>query len=1044
VQGTVFDPAGAIVQGATITLRSLDTNQAHTFTTRGDGVYLFAAVPPGRYALSAEANGFAKVITQLATTSNATVTQNIKLTIAAGGATVEVNALAAAQFDISDSQLDTTRSASEVDGLPIESRTVTSLIALEPGVQPMYTAGRGSLVKVAGAQTGLFTANGGRPESSNIEIDFIDANDWEFGGIAVGAEPAPDFVEEFKVIASNAPAEYGIKSGGEALFVTRTGSNAWHGDAYNFLQNNDLNARDYFDTTGSATRIDQNNYGFSSGGAVRRDKTFFFGGWEQLKTIGGGFTTLALVPSNAAIATVTDSVIRNLLKTYVPAATGSTSNPDVGTVSQQFSAPDKSYQFILRGDEHFSDRHNLSLRYLQTTGTEILTFPAFNTLVGYDSNLHNESRNANITDTFSFRPSIVNQLRIGYDRSIALLPPENGLQSPRFTITGLVGFGALPYFPQGRIFNVFQLNDVVSYIAGKHLLKFGFDGRKIQDNSVNATNARGSFGFDSLSDFLAGQLTSWSQAFGPTTLGFRTNLFSVFAQDDYKLRPNLTINLGVRWEYQGSLGEAHNNISVLDSSLTGTIGNAGTGALGAFHLGNPAVQANPANFAPRVGFNWNPGNGNLAVRGGYGIYWDSFTFTPLSDVRTNPPLDYSFALSGNASFQGSNNFDNLVNGTAPIIVQAQKQLGSFGNLTNFGSLDTVNRKLRNPYTQRYNLDLEYKLASSTVATIAYVGAKATHLPLLIPSNSVVNRPAPATSQSDELARLAQFQAAFNSENGPGNNRLDPRFDQVNLYTDLASSNYNALQVGLRHSVRYGLSLQASYTWSKSIDDSSSNNPTQDADDNGFPQNPKALNRERAVSNFDVPQRVVVTSVWNIPFFQNRQDLASNLALKGWSFQTVNTWQSGIPGTILAGPVQGITDVNLDGNYIPNGDDNTRANLNPGGIGFKLNDAASIAAQTKYSQPLLGNNGTSGRDTQRLLDILDFDWAAQKEWKLSDGGTLSSGPWALQFRTEAYNIFNHPYLEPSGDNWRTVSSTGFGILNSSAPPRNLQLALRLVW
>jgi hypothetical protein len=265
-----------------------------------------------------------------------------------------------------------------------------------------------------------------------------------------------------------------------------------------------------------------------------------------------------------------------------------------------------------------------------------------------------------------------------------------------------------------------------------------------------------------------------------------------------------------------------------------------------------------------------------------------------------------------------------------------------------------------------------------------------------------------------------------------------------LYTDLASSNYNALQVALRHSLRYGLNLQASYTWSKSIDNSSSNNPTQDANDNGFAQDPKALNRERAVSNLDVPHRVIVTSVWNLPFFESRHDLASSLFLKDWSFETINSWQSGVPGTILSGAVQGITDVNLDGNYIPNGDDNTRANLNQGGHGFKLNNAASIVAQTKYSQPLLGNAGTSGRNTQRLRDILDFDWAAQKEWKIRQSGVLNSGPWALQFRTEAYNIFNHPYLKPSGDNWRTVSSAGFGLLNSAAPSRNLQFALRVVW
>ncbi len=1046
VQGTIFDPSGAVVHEAQVTLRSVETNAVRTFTTGEDGVYVFSAVTPGRYELVTEAQGFAKVVTLLATTSNATLNQNVKLAVSAQGATVTVEALAASAFHTSDAQLDTTRGDLEINSLPVAGRDLTTTFALEPGVQPMYTAGRGSLVKVAGAQTGLITANGGRPEASNVEIDFTDANDWEFGGIAVGAAPVPDFVQELKIIASNPSAEYGVKSNGEIQFVTKSGTNFWHGDAYDYLANDALNARDYFDTRGKATRTDRNNYGFSTGGAVIKDKTFLFGGWEQLKAIGGGFTTQALVPTQAARDTATDPVAAQLLQTYVPLPTGPSPNgdPDVGTVSSQFSAPTNSYQFLIRGDQKFSDKHNLAIRYFQSTGTSILDFPAFNTLSGFDSNLHNESRNANITDTYAFTPATVNQLRLGYNRSIALLPPQNGLESPRFTVVGLVGFGALPYFPQGRIFNIFQLNDVVSRAAGRHLLKFGFDGRKIQDNSVNATNGRGSFVFASLDDFLAGQPTTWSQAFGPTTLGFRTNVFSLFAQDDYKLRPNLTINLGLRWEYQGALDEAHGQISVLDPALTGSIGNAGEGALGAFHLGNPSVNSNPANFAPRLGVAWNPNGGKLVVRAGYGIVWNTFTFTPLSSARTNPPLNYNFGLNGAAAFQGQNNFDSLVNGTAPIIVQAQQQLGSFGDLTNFGSLSTVNRNLKNAYVQQYNLGFEYRLAPATVASVAYVGAKGTHLPVVIPVNSVVGGPAPATSAQDELNRLAEFQAAFQSENGPGNNRLDPRFNQVNLNTDAASSSYSSLQLGLRHSLKYGLTLQGSYTWSKSIDDSSSSNPTQDSNDNGFPQNAKALFLDRAVSNYDVPHRIVITSVWNVPFFNGRSGLLSNLLLKGWSFQTVNTWQSGIPGTILSGPVQGITDVNLDGNFITNGDDNTRANFNPSGTGFSLNNPASIAAQTQYSQPLLGNNGTSGRNTVRLRNLVNFDWAFQKEWQLKESGVLGSGPWALQFRSELYNAFNNPYLRPSSDNWRTVSSAGFGLLNSAAPSRNLQLALRLVW
>jgi carboxypeptidase family protein len=1048
VQGTVLDPTGAAVSGATVTLLSKDTNAERAFTTSSGGIYIFAALPLGSYDLTVEAKGFAKTTSSITVTAAATLTENLSLQLATQANTVTVQALAASEFNTTDSQLAVTRSEQELYNLPVNGLDLTTLFDLEPGVQPMYSPGRETLVKVSGAQTGLITANGGRPESSNVEIDFTDANDWEFGGIAVGAAPVPDFVQELNIITSNPPAEYGIHSNGEIGFVTRSGTNAWHGDLYDYIKNDYFNARDYYDTTGKATRIDGNNYGFSTGGALIENKTFLFGGWERDKTLGGGYTDVALVPSQSARETVTDPIISNLISTYLPEPTGpdpsDPTNTQIGSVNAQFASPSTSYQFLVRGDQVFSSKHTLSIRYFQATGTSILTFAAFNTLSGFDSNLHNEERSPNITDTYSFSPNTINQLRVGYSRSIATLPPENGLETPRFTVAGLVGFGALPYFPQGRTFNIYQVNDVLSHAAGKHLLKFGFDYRKLQDNSQNATNSRGSFTFPDLTSFLAGDLSNWSQQFGPTALGFRSNLFSLFAQDDFKIRPTLTINLGVRWEYQGALREAHGLISVLDPTLTGSIGDAGTGALGAFRIGNPVINSNPGNVAPRIGFAWNPSGKNLVVRGGYGIYWDSFTFSPLASARSNPPLNYSFALNGTTSFQGANNFDALYNGTAPIIVDAQQQLGSYGDLTNFGSLTTVNRNASNAYSQQYNLTLEYRIAQSTVVSAGYVGSKGTNLADVIPINSVVNGPAPATSVADQTARLAEFQAAFADENGPGNIRLDPRFDQVNLVTDLANSNYNALQLNLRHTLKYGLLLQASYTWSKSIDDSSSLNPTQDANDNGFPQNANDLRAERAVSNFDVPNRIVVTGVWNVPFFQSRSDLASTLLLKGWSIQAIGSWQSGVPGTILSGPVLGISDVNLDGNFIPNGDDNTRANFNPSGSPFALNNAAAIAAQTQYTQPLLGNDGTAGRDTVRLKNLVDFDWAFQKGFQLRESGPLGSGPWNLQFRAELFNAFNNPYLSPAGDNWRTVGSAGFGLLNSAGPSRNLQLALRLVW
>ncbi len=1045
IHGTVFDATGAVVSGANVTLQSRDTGRIVLFTTGPDGGFVFSALLPGQYLVIVDAQGFAKSSVPVAAFASQTVTANVTVNIHSTNTVIGVEGGSNAVINTDDPQLTTAYDSYESNDLPTD-RSITGLVALAPGVAPMYSpTGGGGLVKVGGAQTGLITANGGRPENTNVEFDFTDANDWEFGGFALGTQPQPDMVQQFNILTSNVPAEYGIKSNGQIEMITKSGTNDWHGQAYEYLQNNFFNATD--PVLGVATRIDDNNYGFSTGGAALHDKTFLFGGWQQNKTIGGGFTDFAAVPTQTQRNSVTDPTLTNLINEFLPLPTTTVNGTPV--VAQTFSSPQNNYQFLLRGDQRLGSSNTLSIRYFQGTGTLVLPFPQFNTLAGFDADLHYEARNANITDTWNINPNTVNQFRFAYARSLGLLPPENDLKSPRFTISdgSLASFGALPYFTQGRIFNVYQANDIVSQARGKQLFKLGFDFRYIQDNSVNQTNDNGSYFFANTAAFLAAQPDLYTQAFGPTELGFREKLFSAFLQDDFRVRPTLTINLGLRWEYQGAVTEAHGLTSLLDPAIPGSIGDAGTGVLGTFRIGNPAIHANPLNFGPRLGFAWNPNAGKFVLRGGYGIYYDSFNFTALSEARTTPPLNYTFSLG---NFSGGNTFDNLVAGTAPFITQSQAQVGSFGTLTNFGAITTVNPNLPNPYSQQWDLVAEYQISRSTVASAAYVGSKGTHLQAFLPINPIApaNVPAPAVSVADEAARIDEFATAVNNSYGPGNNRLDPRFDQVNTITGAASSSYNSLQLSLRENFQYGLSLQASYTYSRSIDNSSSSNPNQESFDPGVQQNVNALYLERGPSNYDIPHRVVVTGVWNVPFFQARDGVFSNLALRGWQFSSTSLWQSGIPANIYSGPVTvgttTISDVNIDGVTAPSGADNTRANCAASGVGFKLGDAASIAAQTRYSQPLLGNDGTCGRNGFRLNSLANFNWAISKNFKLTESGPMHSGAWALQFRTEIYNVFNDPNRTVSSFANLTLTNPQFGQFDTAGSPRTLQLALKLIW
>jgi hypothetical protein len=1051
ISGVVEDPSGATVPGATITLKNLGTNETVIVTSSADGGYSFAALLPAAYSITARYPGFKTIEVRLSVLASQSLTQNFLLQIGEPEVTVCVCGASIDEIP-SDASVSTTYGATESENLPTD-RSITGLVALAPGVAPMYApSGGGGLVKVGGAQTGLISANGGRPENTNVEFDFTDANDWEFGGFALGTQPQPDMIQQFNVLTSNLSAQYGIKSNGQIEMITKSGGNSWHGQAYEYLKNNFFNATD--PDLGTATRIDQNNYGFSMGGPVVRNRTFLFGGWQQDKTIGGGFTDFAAVPTQAQRNSVTDPALANLINEFLPLPTTVLNNTPV--VPQTFSSPQNTYQFLLRGDHDFTANNRLSLRYFQGTGTLVLPFPQFNTLAGFDADLHYEARNANITDVWTIAPTVINQFRFAYARSLGLLPPENNLQSPRYTILdgSIASFGALPYFTQGRIFNVYQANDIVTFTHGRHTFNVGFDARYIQDNSVNETNDRGNYFFASLSNFLAAQPEAYTQAFGPTELGFRERLFSTFLQDDIRVRPTLTVNLGLRWEYQGAVTEAHGLTSLLDPAIPGSIGEAGSGPLGTFRIGNPAIHANPANFGPRIGFAWNPREKSFTLRGGYGIYYDSFNFTGLSEARTTPPLNYTFTL---ANFSGTNTFDNLVAGTAPFITSSQSQVGSFGTLTNFGTITTMNGSLPNPYSQQWDLVAEYKVSPSALVSVAYVGSKGTHLQAFIPINPIApsNVPAPAVSVTDEEARISEFTAATNNSSGPGNNRLDPRFDQVNNITSAASSSYNSLQMTFHEAFRYGLSLQASYTYSRSIDNSSSSNPNQESFDPGVQQNVNALYLERGPSNYDIPHRVVVTGVWNIPFFASRTGLFADLVLKGWQFSSTNLWQSGIPANIYAGPVSvtdptsptGVTtisDVNIDGITAPSGADNTRANCDLAGSSFKLGNASSIAMQTRFSQPLLGNDGTCGRNIYRLNSLVNFNWAFAKDFRLKESGPLGSGPWTLQFRTEVYNMFNNPNRTVSSYADLMLTNPQFGQFDTSGSPRTLQLALRLTW
>lgn len=1046
IQGAVMDPTGAVIPGATVTLRNVGTEVTRTFVTGPNGYYVFDGVPAGDHEVWSEAEGFSRFTVAFKMFTNQTITQNLSLPLAAQQAVVEVVAEAAAELVRADAQRATTRTTLEVADLPYISRNpYFSLANLSPGVQPTFNPRGGSLAITSGSQAGAIAANGGRARATAVQLDYTDANDWEFGGQALGTSPIQDAIQEFKLLGSNWSSEHGVKSSAQVIVVTKSGTNDLHGTVYDFLQNSGLNARDYFDTTGRASRLRQNQYGFSVGGPIIRNRTFAFAAWEQNRTRGEGGTTVATVPTASARARATDPTIISLMDQFLPPPDAPTADPDIGTISSTFQRGSDSYQFIGRGDHYFNDRHSIYGRYLRNARAFVLLFPALNTLPGFDTDFTDDTDNVSLSYTAMFSPTTINQARVAYNRTDALILSQNGLISPRFVISGVVQFGALQFFPNSRLFNVYQVNDILTFVRGQHTLKVGADLRWLQDRSFLATNSQGFYIFSGLDPFLNAEASFWTQLFGPALRHFRGSLYGFFFQDDWKATPTLTLNMGVRWEIQGEMEEANGINSVLDPETPGDIGAAGSGPLGTFQVGNPAIESNPHNISPRLGFAWNPGNGSFVLRGGYGLFFDSFNFTQQTFSRSVPPLNYNFSLAG-AQISGANSFVNLLDGTAPVIQTAISTVGTFGSFQNFGEITTINLRSRNPYAQQWNLTAEQGFdlgrVKNFVFRLGYVGSKGTRLTVFRPINPVVSGPAPATSEADEAARLATFQAAVASQNGVGNTRLDPRFDQVSVHDDNGNSIFHSMQAELHKSFSdEGLMFRFIYTWAKSIDTASDFTTEQQANDNNYAQDAFDQRNERAASNFDIRHRLTWTTVWQIPAFKNQVGWKGKL-LGGWSFQTVNSWQTGVPGTLLAGSRLGIADVNLDGNAIPRvGLDNTRANCGPGAENFKLGDDPS---NFPITQPLLGNHGTCGRNTARMKDLINFDWSVSKDTLIAEEGPLGSGPWKLHFRWEFFNIFNNPFFTASGNSWRTVSSPAFGQPNSAAASRRMQLALKLIW
>jgi outer membrane receptor protein involved in Fe transport len=995
IRGRMRDATKGAIAGGTVTATNAATAWTRSATTNGQGEYVLAELPAGNYDVTAQATGLANVSLKVLVSVGSDSVADFDMT---NVATRKEEVTVLAEAPLLDSTNDVLGEVVEnklVTQLPLNGRDFGKLVALVPGVT---VEGSG----VAGTEKGFgqFNINGNRDRSNNYMLDGTDNNDPFFNNSAlnqVGITGAPasllpiDAIQEFN-LQSQFPAEYGRNSGAAVNILTKSGTNQFHGSVFEFLRNNWFDARNYFNvrtnpdgSPNPQTPFHNNQFGASVGGPIVKDKTFFFAAYEgQRERVGSDF--VFLVPTQQQIATARSIALNSQgfinpaldkVLAFFPQPTSF--NGSVGTVNGFDNDKNDLNSYLVKVDQNFSSRETLSGRYVYDTNSQIFPLGGLGGF-GNGSRLpqfaqtsptHVQVLSLSLQSTLS--NSKINEVRFGYTRyntsfssldsnfdpnSIGLNVGSglNGL--PEFDFGGVIeNLGATGFsVPRGRTSQTFQILDNFTWIRGRHTLKFGGEYRRALVDSFNDNLARGIFSFsptgaypaDPVVDTLIGFYTGngFIQGnYGNTQRNTFNNGLSFFVQDDFKMRPNLTLNLGLRWEYFGPLGESNGLLSNIGKD--GMLALVGTDGLsGAYHR-------NLHNFGPRVGFAWNAYE-KTVIRGGYGLYYDYVPQNLLIANYTNSAGLVVNPIGPKPVVPYNVDYTAYASGSGPIFSQSTGgPFDIFFTPQNFST----------PYTQSWNLTVQQEMANAVSLELGYVGSKGTHLVRLLDANqpnAFGVRPNPNYNFMDELAPFS-------------------------------SSTYNALQSTLRIQGAHGLSGFAAYVWSKSLDDAS------DGIDFNFataalPQNSYNLAAEHGPSTFDTRHRFTAALTYDIVGLTH----GPQWLVRGWSLNAISTVQSGRPIPIInSNDTSGFnratpSNFHQRPNLIP-GVDPVLANWSPS-TGY-LNPLA-------FQQPADGTFGNLGRNAIYGPSFWDVDLSMAKNTKLRENVDL-------QLRFEFFNVFNHP-------------------------------------
>lgn len=1047
LRGTVRDQSGAVIPGATITVRNVSKGWTRTTVTNESGDYVVTQLPADSYAVTAQATGFKTEVREGIVLQ---VGQEARLdfTLVVGELEERVVVTAGAPLVQSENAMvGNVIDEQKVKELPLNGREFWQLAQLAPNV---FNPPQGSTL---GFRGGFNVA--GNPEVNNyFLLDGIDNNDETT--MQPTHRPSVDGIREFKVLTGIYSAEYGRHSGGQIIITTKSGTNEFHGTVYEFLRNDNLDARNFF-LRGPKPELKRNQFGFSSGGPILRDRTFFFVTYEGLR-LTEGVARLATVPTEkmrrgdlSEIATpIRDPqtgqpfpgnripedrihrIARALLEFWpLPNQPGLANNYAFSSVRTQ-----DQDQFSVRVDHKLSQANSFfaSYQFMQRENFEPSNPLCGDRVIpGFGCTEPERTQHIAIVDTHVFSPRLLNEFRIGYNRMRTnrfhedmrlgnmvqkLGLPQggpDGLAGPEFfntglpqvRVSGLATIGGPTNLPQGRRTNTYHIANSITYTGGDHTLKAGADVKRFIFNSFFTQFGRGDFFFNgqftgnAFADFLLGLLRSTSRAPGEPFSNTYTTQAGFYLQDDWKVSPKLTLNIGLRYELNfpelervnkmSSFDPATGLVPVADGRLIGVDASGNLVTMGRSPLGRRLWRLDKNNFAPRFGFAYRLfGDNRTVIRGGYGIFYNQIVAgNGLSQMYRGIP------------FRIRQTFTNT---TARVVATWERPFPSgvaAGGFTPHG----INSDFPSAYMQQWSLGIQREVTPDLVVEATYLGSKGTHLPLLFD----INQPEP----------------------GPGPiqpRRPWPQWSNIFWRDAVGTSNYHGFSLRIERRFAQGLSFLTSWTISKSIDLGAP--PSTSGVGEADVQNPRNLRAERGLSEFDARHRFVTSFVYELPFGRGRRWLSAahpvlEHVLGGWQVTGILTLQSGRPFTVITS-----RDIsNTGGTNRPFVVGDPRVKKPTPDRWFNTDAFSDVLPPGVFAY------GNAGRNILIADGINNLDLGLFKNFHLGEERRL-------QFRAEFFNVANHANF---GIPERNRASAAFGRVNATTTlNRQIQFGLKFIF